>query len=77
MRAEYGSNLHQFIDKNIDDDFAVEIITEVNQALKVLASVFKLVSVKINNNNEKVSLDISGEWLETGEVISLPGVKIT
>lgn len=77
MRADYGSNLHQFIDRNIDDDFAVEIISEVNHALKVLNSIFKLESVKVKNDNEKIALDITGSWLQTGEIIKLSGVKIT
>lgn len=76
MRASYGSNLPKFVDKNINEDFAIEIIAEVNQALSVLKDIFRLENVKINNNNEQITLDISGEYLETGESVKLEGVHI-
>ena len=77
MRAEYGSDLNQFIDNNVNDDFGIEIIIEVNQALKVLETAFKLKSVKVKNDVENIELDIVGSWLETGELINLSGVRIT
>ncbi|BBB22282.1 phage baseplate assembly protein GpW [Abyssogena phaseoliformis symbiont OG214] len=76
MRAEYSSNLIDFLDRNIDEDFGVEIVTEVNSALSVLSDVFRLTSVNMLQTGEKIQLEIIGKYLETGEEIKLNSVFV-
>ena len=76
MRADYGSNLIDFLDRNIDQDFRVEIVAEVNSALSTLDQVFKLSSVTVLQNGEQIQLEIIGKYLETGKEIKLDSVFI-
>ncbi len=76
MRADYGSNLYQFVDRNIDETLSIEIIAEVNSALSVLKDVFKLTKVNVIAEGEKLGLEAIGKWLETGKEITLNTVFI-
>lgn len=76
MRANYGSNLPDLIDKNITNELVLDIIDEVNTALEPLANVFKVVLVEVVNNNEKLALNITGNYLQNNKEITLNTVFI-
>lgn len=79
MRREYGSRLFELIDAPLNASTIIDYYAAVAEALKRWEPRFALESVKIVESDFStgiIELLLVGEYLPTGEAISLDGIII-
>jgi hypothetical protein len=77
MRRDYGSRLPRLVDAPINSETILEIYAATAEALKRWEPRFLLRNSKIVNAAPgRVELDLTGEYLPEGRVITLDGIEI-
>ncbi|MDE2667553.1 MAG: GPW/gp25 family protein [Acidobacteriota bacterium] len=77
MRREYGSNLWRLVDAPLSGGLLTDIYAATAEALDRWEPRFRLVRVRAREAGPgKVSLDLEGEYLVSGETVRLEGVLI-
>lgn len=76
-RRTYGSRLFDLIDAPLNRSTIVDLIAATAEALKRWEPRFKLTSVKIISSDiGSVTLDLTGDYLPDGNVVSLNGIVV-
>lgn len=79
MRREYGSRLFELIDAPLNASTIIDFYSATAEALKRWEPRFALDTVKAVNSDAaagKIELLLVGEYLPTGETITLDGIII-
>lgn len=78
MRREYGSRLFELTDAPVNAETLVDLYAATAEALATWEPRFRLLQVKIasTDDNGGVTLDLIGEYLPDGQVITLDGIKV-
>ena len=78
MLREYGSDLHELVDRPTNDLFHVELYAAVATALARWEPRFKMTSVILESrtNTGRVVLSIDGTIISTGSTVRLEGITI-
>lgn len=78
MRREYGSKNFQLVDRPLDNNLKIEIISASAEALDRWEPRFKLTKIVVYGagSDGNILLDIEGKRLLDGKVIKLEGVKV-
>lgn len=77
-RREFGSRLHELVDRNIDGQFQMHCYTRLADAISNPANGledFKLTEMQlIRHSNAHLEIIVSGEFVPTGENIKMDGI---
>ncbi len=77
MRRDYGSDLFALIDRPYSQIFVGEVTMAVSEALYRWEPRFQLHSVTVDKlSDSKISLDISGLYVQNGEAVNFEGILI-
>ena len=78
MRRDYGSNLFNKIDHPINGELIAEIYLDIVESLFIWESRFELDQVAVQNiQNGKITIDLEGSFLNSGQKITLENIEIT
>lgn len=77
MRRDYGSRLYQLVDAPMNRQTLMNIYAATAEALTKWEPRFRLLKVTASNAAPgAVTLDLQGEYLPDGRVVSLDGVTV-
>lgn len=82
LRRNWGSNMPELVDAKVTDDFRLDIYAESAAALADPANEiydeFKLHRTVLSGDleNGEVVVDLEGEYLVNGELVTLKGVQL-
>ena len=78
MRRDYGSNLFNKIDHPINGELIAQIYLDIVESLFIWESSFELDQVAVQNiQNGKITIDLEGSFLNSGQKITLENIEIT
>ena len=78
MRRDYGSNLFNKIDHPINGELIAQIYLDIVESLFIWESRFELDQVAVQNiQNGKITIDLEGSFLNSGQKITLENIEIT
>ena len=78
IRRDYGSNLFNKIDHPINGELIAEIYLDIVESLFIWESRFELDQVAVQNiQNGKITIDLEGSFLNSGQKITLENIEIT
>lgn len=77
MRRDYGSNLPRLVDAPINRDTITKIIAEGVTAINEWEPRFRVKKINVVTASPgSVELDVTGEYLPDGKVVTLDGIVI-
>lgn len=77
MRRDYGSNLPRLVDAPINRNTITKIIAESVTAIGTWEPRFRVTKVQVVSADiGTVELDVTGDYLPEGRVVTLDGIKI-
>lgn len=77
MRREYGSRLFQLVDAPLNRSTILDLYAATAEALLRWEPRFRLIETRIANTaGGVVELDLTGEYLPDGKVVTLDGIKV-
>lgn len=78
MRRDYGSRLYELIDAPLNNATQVELYAATAEALARWEPRFRLVRVQVTQAAPgRVTLDLQGDYLPTGQSIYLDGIEVS
>lgn len=78
MRRDYGSRLFEKIDRPVNGELIAEIYSDIIEALFTWEPRFEVEQVTVQNiENGKITIDLEGSILLSGEKITLENIEIT
>jgi len=78
MRREYGSRLYSLVDAPMNRETLLEIYAATAEALIRWEPRIRVTKVaSISAGPGKIDLEITGEYLPEGEIITLDGIRVT
>jgi phage baseplate assembly protein W len=78
MRRDYGSRLARLVDAPINSDTILEMYAATAEALRANEPRFKLHKARIVSAVPgRIEMDLTGEYLPEGRIITLDGIEIT
>lgn len=77
MRREYGSRLFRIIDAPLNRSTILDLYAATAEAIQAWEPRFRVTQVRIASSADgAVELDLTGEYLPDGDVITLDGIKV-
>lgn len=77
MRREYGSRLFQLVDAPLNAETIVDLYAATAEAIATWEPRFRLTNVTVASADAgAVELDLTGEYLPDGQVVTLDGIKV-
>ena len=77
MRREYGSRLFQLVDAPLNRSTIIDLYAATAEALARWEPRFRLIQTRIaSTDGGAVELDLTGEYLPDGQVVTLDGIKV-
>ena len=78
MRRDYGSNLFDKIDRPINGELIAEIYLDIVESLFIWEPRFEVDQVVVGEIHQgKITIDLIGSFLKSGEKITLENIEIT
>ena len=78
MRRDYGSNLFNKIDRPINGELIAEIYLDIVESLFIWEPRFEVGQVVAQEITQgKITIDLIGSFLKSGEKITLENIEIT
>ena len=78
MRRDYGSRLFEKIDRPINGELIAEIYSDVIEALFIWEPRFEVEQITVQNIEKgKIIIDLEGNFLKSGEKITLENIEVT
>lgn len=78
MRRDYGSRLFEKIDRPINGELIAEIYSDIVEALFTWEPRFEVEQVSVHSIEKgKITIDLIGNYLKSGEKITLENIQIT
>ena len=78
MRRDYGSNLFNKIDHPVNGELIAEIYLNIVESLFIWEPRFELDQVAVQSiENGKITIDLEGSFLASGQKITLENIEIT
>ncbi|AXF38222.1 putative tail protein [Ralstonia phage phiRSP] len=77
MRRDYGSRLFELVDAPTNSETVMDLYAATAEALEAWEPRFRLTQVKIASAEPgEIVLDLTGEYLPDGQVVTLDGIKV-
>lgn len=77
MRRDYGSRLPRLVDAPINSETILELYAATAEAIRIWEPRFNLQKATIVNAAPgRIELDLTGEYLPEGRVITLDGIEV-
>ena len=78
MRRDYGSRLFERIDQPINGELIAEIYSDIVEAISTWEPRFEIEQVSVHSIEKgKITIDLIGNYLKSGEKITLENIQIT
>lgn len=78
MRRDYGSRLFELVDAPLNRGTVLQLYAATAGAVKKWEPRFKLTKVRVSAGAEgSVTLDLTGEYLPDGKVVTVDGIVVT
>lgn len=78
MRREYGSRLFELIDAPMNRTTLADLYAAIVEAITLWEPRFKVTRVVAASASPgRVELDVTGEYLPNGQVVTLNGIEVT
>jgi phage baseplate assembly protein W len=77
MRRDYGSRLYELVDAPTNSETIMDLYAATAEALANWEPRFRLTQVKIASADAgAIALDLTGEYLPNGQLVTLDGIKV-
>lgn len=77
MRRDYGSRLYELVDAPMNGSTVMDLYAATAEALEAWEPRFRLTQVTLASADAgAVELDLTGQYLPDGQVVTLDGIKV-